>query len=91
MNKQEFEKLAGQEVTPKQFEAINTVYTFHPSISETTGKQQIAALFITHGYRIIVDMLTTAEKAETLEAAINEALQLYNSLCKELKALKDGN
>lgn len=42
MMKQEFENLIGKEVSDKDYEVIDRVYTFHPAISETEGKKQIA-------------------------------------------------
>ena len=44
MTKQEFKALTKRDFTDKEYETIETVYTFHPSISETEGKQQIANL-----------------------------------------------
>jgi hypothetical protein len=47
MTKQEFKSLTTREFTDKEYEAIETVYTFHPAISETEGKKQIASLYDT--------------------------------------------
>ena len=45
MMKQEFEKLIGKEVSEEDYSLIDRVYTFHPAISETEGKKQIAILY----------------------------------------------
>lgn len=45
MMKQEFENLIGKEVSDKDYEVIDRVYTFHPAISETEGKKQIADIY----------------------------------------------
>jgi len=70
MTKQEFKALTKRDFTDKEYEAIETVYTFHPAISETEGKQQIASLYDTFGFRIIADMLPTAIKAKEYEEQI---------------------
>ena len=51
MTKQEFKALTKRDFTDKEYETIETVYTFHPSISETEGRKQIANLFDNFGFR----------------------------------------
>ena len=41
MTKQEFEQRLGWAVSENEYRNIETVYAFHPSISETAGKDQI--------------------------------------------------
>lgn len=65
--KQEFESKIGKEIDHDSWCVINTVYTFHPSIDEVCGKQQIADLYMTFGMTIIFDMKPRAEQAEVLE------------------------
>ena len=79
MNKQEFiDKVA--EITQKipvvpdrEYSIIEKVYTFHPAISETEGKRQIAELYVNFGMALIMDMVPRAElmakKEEELRAA----------------------
>ena len=83
MTKQELEILTNSPVSSDDYDAINHVYTFHPSISETAGKQQIADLYKTFGMRIIMDMFPTACEAQKLEEGIR-AKQL------ELESLKEA-
>jgi hypothetical protein len=87
MTKQEFKALTKRDFTDKEYETIETVYTFHPSISETEGKKQIANLFDNFGFRIIADMLPTAVKAREYEGLIakkrhelEELQEAYNEL-----------
>lgn len=87
MTKQEFKSLTTRDFTDKEYETIETVYTFHPSISETEGKKQIANLFDNFGFRIIADMLPTAVKAREYEGLIakkrhelEELQEAYNEL-----------
>ena len=70
MTRHEFENIIQAECPEDAFKIINFVYTFHPSISETEGKQQIASLYNTFGMRIIADMHPTAVKAQELEDKI---------------------
>ena len=70
MNKQEFmSKVAEvtpkekqiQEVPDREYSIIEKVYTFHPAISETEGKRQIAELYVNFGMALIMDMVPRAE------------------------------
>ena len=89
MTKQEFKSLTTREFTDKEYEAIETVYTFHPAISETEGKKQIAGLYDAFGFRIIADMLPTAIKAKEIEEQITRKRYELEELQKELKRLKN--
>ena len=51
MMKHEFEEKLGNQVTEKEYKDIEFVYTFHPSISNTEGKTQIAQLYKIGGIR----------------------------------------
>lgn len=42
MMKDEFEKLVGQKVSSEEYKDIEKVYMWHPSISNTKGKEQVA-------------------------------------------------
>lgn len=64
MLKEEFEERAGRAVTAEEFNIINEVYVFHPCISDTQGKDQIAELYIRFGMTLMLDMYPTAKKAE---------------------------
>ncbi len=86
----EFQNLIGETVTNEEFEIINTVYTFHPSISETDGKKQIANLYKTFGYRIIKDMLATAIQAEKYESEITNLYFRLEQVKQDFQNFKDG-
>lgn len=88
MTKQEFKNLTNREFTDKEYEAIETVYTFHPAISETEGKKQIASLYDTFGFRIIADMLPTAIKAKEYEELIAMKKHELEELQEEFRKLK---
>ena len=88
MTKQEFKDLTKRDFTDAEYTAIETVYTFHPSISETEGKKQIASLYDTYGIRIIADMLPTATKAKEYEGRIAQKRHELESLQEEFKEFK---
>lgn len=48
-------------ITDKEYSVIETVYLFHPSISETDGKVEIAELYVRFGWAVIMDMKPRAE------------------------------
>ena len=51
----------------EEFELIQFVYNYHPSIHPALGKDQIAMLYSEFGMRIICDMHETAKKAKEIE------------------------
>ena len=70
MTKEEFvERLPRETRAPSdvEYEMIEFVYTYHPSISATDGKNQIAMLYSAFGMRIITDMIETAKRAQEIE------------------------
>lgn len=82
MLKEEFEERAGRAVTDQEFKIINTVYVFHPSISDVSGKDQIAELYLSFGMTLLLDMFPTAKAAEAfydrrreLQAELHELAQ----------------
>ena len=83
MNKQEFmtrvNKLnpVAKEPTADEYYNIEYVYTWHPSIDQVNGKDQIAYLYVNLGMRVIYDMIPTAQLAEEAEAEMNKAYAIY--------------
>ena len=90
MTREEFESLARVKVSEEEYDAIETVYVYHPSISDTMGKQQIANLYSEYGYRIILDMLPSATKAQSLERELFDARIALENLEIKYKAFKNG-
>lgn len=88
MTKQEFKALTKRSFTDSAYTDIETVYTFHPCISETEGKKQIASLYDTYGTRIIKDMLPTATKAREYEERIAQKRHELEALKGELDELR---
>ena len=53
-------------ISDSDYEIIETVYAFHPAISDVRGKEQIAWLYTTLGMAVINDMLPLSIKAREL-------------------------
>lgn len=89
MTKSEFEKATCATVTDSEYEVIETVYMYHPAVSNTEGKVQIANLYCTMGIRVIMDMVPTAHKARNIEQAIYAKKQELNDLQEALNELRN--
>ena len=85
MTKQEFEERAGTKVTSEQYNKIEFVYTYHPCISNTEGKDRIATIYKIGGMRLIRDMTSTACKARDLE----EEAAKYKAELERIKEVQE--
>ena len=90
MMKHEFEEKLGKPVTESEYKDIEFVYTFHPSVSNTEGKKQIAELYKIGGIRLIRDMIPTAKKAQILEEKIITANTDLMKLKHQFEMLENG-
>ena len=88
--KHEFEKCLGNQVTESEYKDIEFVYTFHPSVSNTGGKTQIAELYKIGGICLIRDMIPTAKKAQILEEKIITANTDLMKLKHQFEMLANG-
>lgn len=96
MNKQEFiNKVA--EITQKipvvpdrEYSIIEKVYTFHPAISETEGKRQIAELYVNFGMVLIMDMVPRAELMAKKEEELREAQMALSKVREEIEEIRKG-
>lgn len=57
-----------RDVTDAEFELINKVYTWHPTISNIKGKQQVAWLYAQLGITVFRELYDVAEQMELLDA-----------------------
>lgn len=62
MQKQEFEERIERTVTDEQYKVIEEVYMWHPSIRNTSGKDEVAELYKSFGMTIFHDMLGALEE-----------------------------
>lgn len=91
MTKKEFENLVDERVSEKEYAIIEYVYTYHPSISETDGKNQIAVLYRMGRMRIIQDMYHTATVAKDLEGKMMKVKSDYDYLQRRYENLRNGS
>lgn len=89
MQKHEFEALAGAKVSDDEYRIIETVYQWHPKISNTGGKQEVAGLYKGFGMTIFHDMLSRANKAYELNEDLRQAEQAVADIRAKIEGLAD--
>lgn len=98
MMRQEFEKrveeIVGKSVyvrpSDHEWEAIHTVYQWHPVIKDVGGQQQIANIYINLGMTVIYDMLPRAKRFAWHEGRLAQANVEVDKIKREMKADLDG-
>ena len=75
-------------VPDSHYKLIEKVYTYHPAISETTGKAQVAWLYANLGITVFLDMEATADKAAEIEKKMQHAREMLEQSQKEMSQLK---
>ncbi len=80
MMKAEFEAMAGKSVTDEEYKVIEAVYTWHPAINDTAGKDQMKTLYTQFGFGVIRGMLPIAEKMEKLDGERRELLAQLDTI-----------
>ncbi len=94
MNKTEFitkvKCICGKEpdLSSEDYNTIEYVYTWHPSIDNVRGKEQIAYLYAEFGIAIINDMMQTAIAAQEAEQDMLKAKAAYESAKAHYDKLK---
>lgn len=77
-------------VTDSEYAVIEKVYMFHPSISETNGKNEIAELYTRFGWAIIKDMLPRAELMAEKEREMADIKASMRALQQDMDTIKRG-
>ena len=85
----EFEALIDNKIGPEAYEKIETVYMWHPSISDTKGKEQIAYLYTEFEMQVIEDMLPRAQKLMNIKMQVDALKVQIRTL--EKTAMKISN
>lgn len=80
MMKAEFEEMIGKSVVDEEYKVIEAVYTWHPAINDTTGKDQMKTLYTQFGFGVIRGMLPVAEKMEKLDGERRELLAQLDTI-----------
>ncbi len=78
------------EPTDAEYKLIEYVYNFHPAISETDGKEQIAELYVKFGMCLINDMKPRATLMEQKERELREAMAALNKVKEEIEKIRRG-
>lgn len=91
MTKSEFEDLIHGSVTDEEYELIETVYMWHPAISNTSGKEEVAELYLRLGLVIFKDMYTRAMKLKEIDEEIRSLNRAKDSLVAERERLKGAS
>ena len=90
MMKEEFEARVG-EVTASDYAIIEKVYTWHPSISETDGKKEIAEIYEKYGMCVIRGMEEVADYMKKLDDERRELERRQALLNKRKEMLRNGD
>lgn len=91
MQKREFEEMIEQPVSDAEYRVIETVYQWHPSVKEVSGKEEVAELYKSFGMAIFHDMLPRAEKNRELERQFLHARAEMERIRVEMEELSRGN
>ena len=91
MQKQEFEQLIQTAISDEEYRIIDKVYTWHPAISETAGKSQIADLYRSGGMTVIKNMEETADVLIELDRQEREYLKRIEEIRQRKDKVKAGN
>lgn len=90
MQKQEFEERIERTVTDEQYKVIEEVYMWHPSIRNTSGKDEVAELYKSFGMTIFHDMLPRAKKAHELDELLRNAQREVQRIQEEIHKILVG-
>ena len=74
MMKQEFENIIGKQVSDKDYEVIDRLYTSFSDTSVVEGKKQIAAVYNAGGMPLISYVLETVDIMYSLKKELEEAV-----------------
>ena len=91
MQKQEFEQLIQTEISDEEYRIIEKVYVWHPAISETEGKSQIADLYRDNGMAIIKNMEETADVMIELDRQERDILKQLEEIRQRKTRTAAGN
>lgn len=87
MQKREFEEMVGKTVSDAEYELIEAVYQWHPSVRETSGKEEVAELYKSFGITIFLDMFPRAEKNRALDTKFRYVQTEMERIREEIKEL----
>ncbi len=77
-------------ITDKEYSVIETVYAFHPSISEVDGKVEIAELYARFGWSLIMDMEPRAKLMAQKERELSDIKSSMLALQQDMDIVRNG-
>lgn len=91
MNIQEFEKRVNEAITDSDWEIIQKVYTWHPAISDTNGKDEIASIWKIGGMPLIKGMVEVADLTMKLDEEERRIKAQLTKIQNRKKEVASGN
>lgn len=89
MLKSEFETMTdSEEISNRDYEAVENVYMYHPAIDDIKGKEQIVYLYKEFGMTVIKDMEKRAVQYKYTLNCINDHEKSIQTLKQSLKELE---
>ena len=90
MIKEEFEKMIREPINDYDYRDVELVYMWHPSISETNGKEQMVFLYKEFGMPLIREMTKNASIMHDLCKEKECLMVKINEIDKKIELIKNG-
>lgn len=91
MTRAEFEERINDQVTDSEYKIIEMVYTWHPAISDTNGKDEIASIWKIGGMPLIKGMVEVAELTMKLDEEERKIKAQLEKIQNRKKEVANGN
>ena len=91
MMKYEFEELIGKGVSDADYKIIEAVYTWHPAIKNSGGKEQMKILYTQFGIGVIKAMVPVAEKMQALDNEKNKLKAMMRIIEEREQLIAEGD
>ena len=90
ISEKEENKLQKPAINAAMWKDIEKVYLFHPSISSSSGKEDIAFIYYKFGMAVIRDMLPRAKKSEMMEKKLQLLNQERKNVLESMEQIATG-
>ena len=86
MTKQEFEQRIGAQISRQDYNVVEAVYMWHPSIPNAGGKDKIAELYKLGGMTLMQDMFARAQQLEQKDTDLRREYATLREKRDEIRA-----
>lgn len=86
MTKQEFEQRIGAQISRQDYNVVEKVYMWHPSIPNAGGKDKIAELYKLGGMTLMQDMFARAQQIEQKDSDLRREYATLREKRDEIRA-----